>query len=286
MTQQKITAVQLRARKGSGEKIVVLTAYDVAFARLADRAGVDVVLVGDSLGMVVQGQPNTLPVTLDEMIYHARAVARGVTRAHVVVDLPFMSYQASVEDGMRAAGRVLKESGAESVKLEGGEEVAALVARLDRCRHSGDGSRGPHAAIDPSAGRLPGAGQDRRAAGEDPAGRPGSGRQWSLRPGAGGNARAPGGGGDGGGAGAHHRHRRWPGLRWPGAGHARSARPRSGLVARASCAATPRWARRSNAPLPPTPPTFAPAASRPRTNRFAERGTRVPRAGCNLGGGV
>ena len=130
MAGEKITAGQLRARKGTGEKIVVLTAYDVAFARLADRAGVDVVLVGDSLGMVFQGQPTTLPVTLDEMIYHARAVVRGVARAHVVVDLPFMSYQASVEDGMRAAGRVLKESGADSVKLEGGEEAAPLVARL------------------------------------------------------------------------------------------------------------------------------------------------------------
>jgi 3-methyl-2-oxobutanoate hydroxymethyltransferase len=128
-TAEKITAGGLRARKG-GDKIAVLTAYDVAFARLADRSGVDVVLVGDSLGMVVQGNTTTLPVTLDEMIYHARAVVRGVARAHVVVDLPFMSYQASVEDGMRAAGRVLKESGAESVKLEGGEEVAELVSRL------------------------------------------------------------------------------------------------------------------------------------------------------------
>jgi 3-methyl-2-oxobutanoate hydroxymethyltransferase len=130
MTQEKVNSAELRGRKGSGEKIVVLTAYDVAFARLADRAGVDAILVGDSLGMVFQGQPNTLPVTLDEMIYHARAVVRGVTRAHVVVDLPFMSYQSSIEDGLRAAGRVLKESGAEAVKLEGGEEVSALVARL------------------------------------------------------------------------------------------------------------------------------------------------------------
>jgi 3-methyl-2-oxobutanoate hydroxymethyltransferase len=129
MAGEKITAGQVRARKG-GDKIVVLTAYDVAFGRLADRAGVDVVLVGDSLGMVFQGQPTTLPVTLDEMIYHARAVVRGVARAHVVVDLPFMSYQASVEDGLRAAGRVLKESGADSVKLEGGETMAPLVARL------------------------------------------------------------------------------------------------------------------------------------------------------------
>jgi 3-methyl-2-oxobutanoate hydroxymethyltransferase len=129
MAAEKITAGQVRARKG-GDKIVVLTAYDVAFARLAERAGVDVVLVGDSLGMVFQGQPTTLPVTLDEMIYHARAVVRGVLRAHVVVDLPFMSYQASVEEGMRSAGRVLKESGADSVKLEGGEAMAPLVARL------------------------------------------------------------------------------------------------------------------------------------------------------------
>jgi 3-methyl-2-oxobutanoate hydroxymethyltransferase len=127
---EKITASSLRARKPGGEKIVVLTAYDVAFARLADRAGVDAVLVGDSLGMVVQGQSTTLAVTLDEMIYHARAVVRGVARAHVVVDLPFMSYQVSVDDGLRAAGRVLKESGAEAVKIEGGEDVAPLVDRL------------------------------------------------------------------------------------------------------------------------------------------------------------
>jgi 3-methyl-2-oxobutanoate hydroxymethyltransferase len=127
---ETVTVASLRARKPGGAKITVVTAYDVTFARLADRAEIDVILVGDSLGMVVQGLPNTLPVTLDEMIYHARAVVRGTTRAHVVVDLPFMSYQASVEDGMRAAGRMLKEGGAAAVKVEGGEEVAPLVARL------------------------------------------------------------------------------------------------------------------------------------------------------------
>ena len=129
---QRITALDVLGRKTTGDKIVVLTAYDVTFARLCDRSGADVVLVGDSLGMVFQGNETTLPVTLEEMIYHARAVVRGVLRAHVVVDLPFMSYQASVEDGMRAAGRIMKESGAGSVKLEGGEEVAPLVARLVR----------------------------------------------------------------------------------------------------------------------------------------------------------
>jgi 3-methyl-2-oxobutanoate hydroxymethyltransferase len=127
---ETVTVASLRARKPGGAKITVVTAYDVTFARLADRAEIDVILVGDSLGMVVQGLPNTLPVTLDEMIYHARAVVRGTTRAHVVADLPFMSYQASVEDGMRAAGRMLKEGGAAAVKVEGGEEIAPLVARL------------------------------------------------------------------------------------------------------------------------------------------------------------
>jgi 3-methyl-2-oxobutanoate hydroxymethyltransferase len=125
---KKLTSAALRERKS--EKIAAVTAYDVAFARLADRAGVDVVLVGDSLGMVVQGLGNTLPVTLDEMIYHCRMVARGVEHAHVVADMPFGSYQASVEDGVRAAGRLLKEGAAEAVKLEGGAEVAELVARL------------------------------------------------------------------------------------------------------------------------------------------------------------
>jgi 3-methyl-2-oxobutanoate hydroxymethyltransferase len=128
---KKVTTADIRKKKGV-EKIAVVTAYDVAFARLADQAGVDIVLVGDSLGMVVQGQPTTLPVTVDDMIYHARAVNRGVERAHVVVDLPFMSYQASVEDGLRSAGRLMKEGGAAAVKLEGGEEAAELVAHLVR----------------------------------------------------------------------------------------------------------------------------------------------------------
>jgi 3-methyl-2-oxobutanoate hydroxymethyltransferase len=129
-TTKKVTSTGLRERKARGEKIAAVTAYDVAFARLADRAGMDIVLVGDSLGMVVQGLPNTLPVTLDEMIYHSRLVARGTQHAQIVADMPFLSYQTSVEDGVRAAGRLLKEGAAEAVKLEGGEEVADLVARL------------------------------------------------------------------------------------------------------------------------------------------------------------
>jgi len=126
----KLTALALAARKGSAERVAVVTAYDVAFARLADRAGADIILVGDSVGMVVQGHASTLPVTLDEMVYHSRAVARGVARAHVVADMPFMSYQASIDEGMRAAGRLVKEGGAEAVKLEGGVAVAELIRRL------------------------------------------------------------------------------------------------------------------------------------------------------------
>ena len=126
---EKITVQSIRQRKGAA-KLSALTAYDVVFARLADAADVEIVLVGDSLGMMVQGHANTLPVTLDDVVYHTRAVARGVARAHLVADMPFMSYQASVEDGIRAAGRLLQEGGAEAVKIEGGQEVADLVSRL------------------------------------------------------------------------------------------------------------------------------------------------------------
>jgi 3-methyl-2-oxobutanoate hydroxymethyltransferase len=116
----------------AGQKLAVVTAYDATFARLVDAAGVDAVLVGDSVGMVVQGRETTLAVTLDEMVYHTRAVARGLRRAHLIADLPFMSYQVSVEEGLRSAGRLLKEGGAESVKLEGGAEWADWVARFTR----------------------------------------------------------------------------------------------------------------------------------------------------------
>jgi 3-methyl-2-oxobutanoate hydroxymethyltransferase len=131
VTGKRTTAVSIRARKGEGaEKIVCLTAYDHPTALALDAAGVDILLVGDSVGMVVQGHDTTLPVTLDEMSYHLRAVVRGVRRAHIVGDLPFMSYQASIEDGLRSAGRMMKEGGAEAVKLEGGAQHAELVHRL------------------------------------------------------------------------------------------------------------------------------------------------------------
>ena len=127
---KKVTVPDLRARKG-GEKIAMVTAYDFTMARLVDEAGVDMVLVGDSLGMVVQGLSTTIPVTLDEMAYHCRVVARGVTRAHLVGDLPFMSYQVSAAQAVESAGKLMKE-GCESVKLEGGQEIAEHVHRIVR----------------------------------------------------------------------------------------------------------------------------------------------------------
>jgi len=130
MKTSKVTIHTLRQMKARGEKIAMLTAYDATFARLLDDAGADVLLIGDSLGMVVQGHDTTLPVTLDEIAYHCRAVGRGARRAHVVGDMPFMSYQASIEQGMTNAGKLMKEGGCHAVKLEGGAVHAELVSRL------------------------------------------------------------------------------------------------------------------------------------------------------------
>jgi len=125
----KVTVPGVLASKGE-RKLSMLTAYDFTFARIADRAGVDMLLVGDSLGMVVQGNENTLGVTMDDMVYHTRMVARGRKRALVVGDMPFLSYQVSVADAVNNAGRLIKEGGAECVKLEGGIHVAETVMRL------------------------------------------------------------------------------------------------------------------------------------------------------------
>jgi len=140
---RKVTVPEIRARKRSGPPpigwspaapapIAMVTAYDFTMARLVDEAGVDMILVGDSLGMVVQGLHNTIPVTLDEIAYHCRAVARGTARAHVVGDMPFMSYQVSPTQAVESAGKLMKDGACESVKLEGGEEVAEHVMRIVR----------------------------------------------------------------------------------------------------------------------------------------------------------
>ena len=125
-----VTVTTLFRMKEKGEKIVALTAYDFPFARLVDDAGIDLILVGDSLGMVVQGRTSTLPVTMEEMIYHTRLVARGASRAMVVGDMPFMSYQTCVEEAVANAGRFLKEADATAVKLEGGAAVCELIAAI------------------------------------------------------------------------------------------------------------------------------------------------------------
>jgi 3-methyl-2-oxobutanoate hydroxymethyltransferase len=127
---KRVRVPDLKDRKAAGEKISVLTAYDYTMATLLDRAGVDVLLVGDSLGMVVLGYETTLPVTLEMMIHHTRAVSRGARSALVVADMPFLSYQVSVPEAVRNAGRLLQEGGAAAVKLEGGEAVADVVRRL------------------------------------------------------------------------------------------------------------------------------------------------------------
>jgi len=126
----RLTVPEIKATKARGERLVSLTAYDAPTARLADLAGVDILLVGDSVAMTVLGHPNTLAVTMDEMIHHCRAVVKGSESAHVVLDLPFMSYQTGEDDAMRNAGRALKEGEAQSVKLEGGMRSAPIVARL------------------------------------------------------------------------------------------------------------------------------------------------------------
>ena len=131
MTETKRVRVpDLAARKQRGEKIAMLTAYDYTMARLLDRAGIDVLLVGDSLGMVMLGHETTLPVTLDAMIHHTRAVSRGTQRALLIADMPFLTYQVSVEEAMRNAARLIQEGGAHAVKLEGGGAAIEATARL------------------------------------------------------------------------------------------------------------------------------------------------------------
>ncbi len=126
----KITTLSLAARKQRHEQITMLTAYDCTTAAIMDRAGIDVILVGDSLGMVVLGYENTLSVTMDDMLHHCKAVARGARFAHMVGDMPFMSYQVSTADAVRNAGRLLQEGGMDAVKLEGGRQVAPAIEAI------------------------------------------------------------------------------------------------------------------------------------------------------------
>lgn len=162
----RVRVPDLREMKERGERIAALTAYDHLFARLVDRAGTDVILVGDSVAEVVLGLDSTLPVTLDDMIHHARAVARGVERALVVVDMPFMSFQVSAEEAVRNAGRILKESGANAVKLEGGSpQMAETVAAIARAGIPVMGHLGftPQSVNALGGSRIQGRGEERGA---------------------------------------------------------------------------------------------------------------------------
>lgn len=129
---KRITTHKLQEMKRAGEKIAMLTAYDFTMARILDRAGIDILLVGDSASNVMAGHETTLPITLDQMIYHAASVIRAVERALVVVDLPFGSYQGNSKEALNSAIRIMKETGAHAVKLEGGEDVAESVSRIIR----------------------------------------------------------------------------------------------------------------------------------------------------------
>ena len=127
-----MTIPKIQKKKKSGEKITMVTCYDATWAAIVEEAGIDMTLVGDSLGMVIQGHDSTLPVTVDDIIYHCRAVSRGLKDSHLIADMPFMSYQGPKREAMKNAGRMIKEGRAESIKLEGGEEIADLVQAIDK----------------------------------------------------------------------------------------------------------------------------------------------------------
>ena len=129
----RVTARQITQMKAKGEKIPMVTAYDYTSARLADEAGLPLLLVGDSLGMVVLGYDSTIPVTMEDMLHHIKAVSRGAQRAHIVGDLPFMTYHVDAGQALTNAGRLIQEGGAQSIKLEGGENVAEKVHRIVEC---------------------------------------------------------------------------------------------------------------------------------------------------------
>ena len=142
MDRKKVTLGELQQKKDSGQKITIMTAYDYPMAGLVDEAGIDTILVGDSLGMVVLGYESTVPVTMDEMLHHCKAVNRGAKYGFIIGDMPFMSYHVSVEQAVENAGRFIKEAGCDSVKLEGGSDMAPVVravvkAGIPVCAHIG-----------------------------------------------------------------------------------------------------------------------------------------------------
>ena len=225
--------------KRDGAPIAMLTAYDFTSAQIADRAGVPMLLVGDSLGMVMLGHDTTLPVTLDDMVRHAGAVVRGSANALIVGDLPFLTY-ASEADAVHAARRMMQEAGVQAVKLEGGRPRAPIVKRLVELGVPVMGHLGytPQSTLQIGIKR---AGQGRRRRRGADRGRPGAGSRRRLRRGAGADPRRPRRRGHAAPDHPHHRHRRGAGLRRPGAGLARH--PRS--LRRQGSPSTPRSTARS-----------------------------------------
>ena len=177
----RVTADALLEKKLSGHPITALTAYDYPTARLVDEAGIDMVLVGDSLGMVVLGYENTLPVTLDEMLHHTRAVARALRRAFLVADMPYGSYHASIDDAVRNALRFIKDAGAQAVKIEGGSIARRTGPRLTAAEIPVVAPHRPHAPVRPLDGRLSRAGQDSRCHGSPRRRRPRARRRRRRR---------------------------------------------------------------------------------------------------------
>ncbi len=227
---RRVTVRTLHDMKAAGDRIVTLTVYDASFARLLEDAGVDVLLVGDSLGNVVQGRDSTLGVTLDDMVYHGACVARAGHRALRVIDMPFMSYR-SVDQALYSAGRLMAEGGAHIVKLEGGDILLDVVRAFDRSRHSRVRAPRSAAAVGQSDRRLPGAGEGRgRRKTSARRGVPaGAGRGFAA--GARMHSGGTGGTGDQGPAYSGHRHRRRGRLRRSGAGAVRHARHHAGKTA-------------------------------------------------------
>ena len=220
-SEHPVTVPDFLAAKARGQRLTMLTAYDYTMARLLDAAGVDSLLVGDSLGMVVQGQPDSLAVTLDEMIYHTRLVVRGVRRSLVVTDMPFMTYQVSPQQALENAGRLIKEGGAHAVKLEGGVRSAAAIAAIT----AADIPLMGHIGLTPQSVRRLGGFKVQRDADrllEDALAVEAAGAfalVVECVPTDAGRAHHRGG------QDPDHRHRRRAALRRPGAGDARPARP-------------------------------------------------------------
>ena len=177
----RVTIRDLRRMKRNGEKIPMITAYDYTSAQLVEQAGIPLILVGDSLGQVVLGYDSTVPVTMDEMVHHVKTVVRGSRRAHVVGDLPFLSYHADVPEAIRNAGRLLKEGGAQSVKLGGRAQPGRDGEPHRRERHPGHGPHRADAAGGQPAWRLPRAGQESQGRGASHGGREGAGGGGSIR---------------------------------------------------------------------------------------------------------